>query len=89
MTSMQKLLEELKVKIIETLNFEDITPDNIDEEDQLVGGELGIDSIDILELVMMIEKDYSVKIDNQELGAKVFANLKTLAGYIYEKSPEI
>ena len=86
---MQKLLEELKVKIIETLNFEDITPDNIDEEDQLVGGELGIDSIDILELVMMIEKDYSVKIDNQELGAKVFANLKTLAGYIYEKSPEI
>ncbi|MEA2039704.1 MAG: phosphopantetheine-binding protein [Thermodesulfobacteriota bacterium] len=86
---MQKLLEELKVKIIETLNFEDITPDNIDEEDQLVGGELGIDSIDILELVMMIEKDYSVKIDNQELGAKVFANLKALAGYIYEKSPEI
>jgi len=86
---MQKLLEELKVKIIETLNFEDITPDNINEEDQLIGGELGIDSIDILELVMMIEKDYSVKIDNQELGAKVFANLKTLAAYIHENSPEI
>lgn len=86
---MQKLLDELKVKIIEILNFEGITPDNINEDDQLIGGELGIDSIDILELVMMIEKDYSVKIDNQELGTKVFANLKTLAGYIYEKSPEI
>jgi acyl carrier protein len=53
-----------------------------------VGGELGLDSIDVLELVIMIEKDYSVKIDNRELGAKVFANLRALAGYIQENSPE-
>jgi len=46
-----------------------------------------LDSIDVLELVMMIEKDYSVRIDNKELGAKVFANLRTLAEYIQEKSP--
>jgi acyl carrier protein len=86
--SMGKLIDELRVKIIYTLNLEDVTPDDMGEDDQLVGGELGLDSIDVLELVIMIEKDYSVKIDNRELGAKVFANLGALAGYIQENSPE-
>ena len=81
------LIAELRVKIIDTLNLEDIVPDDIGEDDQLIGGELGLDSIDVLELVMMIEKDYSVRIDNKELGAKVFASLRALAEYIQEKSP--
>lgn len=85
---MANLIDELKVKIIDTLNLEEVIPDDMDEDDQLVGGELGLDSIDVLEMVIMIEKDYSVKIDNRELGAKVFANLRTLAGYIQENSPE-
>jgi acyl carrier protein len=81
---MEKLILELKAKIIETLDLVDVTPDDIREDDQLVGGDLGIDSIDVLELVMMIEKDYGVKIDNKELGARVFASLRTLAEYIHE-----
>ena len=81
------LIDALRVKIIDTLNLEDIVPDDIGEDDQLIGGELGLDSIDVLELVMMIEKDYSVRIDNKELGTKVFANLRALAEYIQEKSP--
>lgn len=81
------LIDELRVKIIDTLNLEDIAPEQIKEDAQLVGGELGLDSIDVLELVMMIEKDYSVRIDNKELGARVFASLRTLADYIQEKSP--
>jgi len=81
------LIDELRVKIIDTLNLEDIVPDDIGEDDQLIGSELGLDSIDVLELVMMIEKDYSVRIDNKELGAKVFASLRALAGYIQETSP--
>ena len=84
---MINLIDELRVKIIETLNLEDILPEDIGEDDQLVGGELGLDSIDVLELVMMIEKDYSVRIDNKELGTKVFANLRALAEYIQEESP--
>lgn len=83
------LINELKIKIIDTLNFEDITPDDMGEGDQLVGGELGIDSIDVLELVMMIDKDYGIKIDNKELGEKVFVNLKSLAVFIYENSQSI
>lgn len=79
---MKTLTDELRTKIIETLNLEDIRPEDIGETDQLVGGELGLDSIDVLELVVMIEKDYGIRIDNKELGAKVFANLRSLADYI-------
>jgi len=79
---MDELIKELKVKIIETLGLMDVTPDDIDESGQLVGGDLGLDSIDVLELVMMIEKDYGIKIDNKELGVKVFASVKALAEHI-------
>lgn len=83
---MNNLINELKVKIIDVLNLPDITSDNFDENTPLVGVELGIDSIDVLELVIMIEKDYDVIIDNKELGEKVFVTLTTLAEYIFLNS---
>jgi acyl carrier protein len=58
---MSAFVDQLKQKVVETLNLVDIDAEDIDVHDQLIGGKLGIDSIDILELVMMIEKDYSVK----------------------------
>ena len=83
---MQQLIEELKVKLIDILNLQDITPEKFDENGQLVGGELGIDSIDVLEMVVMVEKDYGIIINNQEVGEKVFASLASLARYIKENS---
>ncbi|MEE4358689.1 MAG: phosphopantetheine-binding protein [Desulfococcaceae bacterium] len=84
---MDKLLSELKVKIVKTLNLTDIHPEEIDADARLVGGRMGLDSIDVLELVMMMEKDYAVKIDNKEIGAKVFASLRSMAEYITDHSP--
>lgn len=81
---MQQLIEELKVKLIDILNLQDVTPDAFDEHSQLVGGELGIDSIDVLEMVVMVEKDYGIIINNQEVGEKVFSSLANLAAYIKE-----
>ncbi len=86
---MDKLIKDLQSKIVEVLNLIDVQPDDIKADEQLVGGNLGIDSIDVLEMVIMIEKDYGVKIDNRELGVKVFATLRTLAEYIHQKSPEL
>ncbi|MBT8370152.1 MAG: acyl carrier protein [Desulfobacterales bacterium] len=85
----KKLLYELQRKIVDVLNLVDIQPDEIKVDDRLVGGDLGIDSIDVLEMVIMIERDYGVKIDNKELGVKVFATLRTLAEYIHENSEEL
>ncbi len=83
---MPKLIEELKVKLIHILNLQDVRPEDFDENAQLVGGELGIDSIDVLEMVVMVEKDYGIIINNQEVGEKVFSSLAQLADYIAKNS---
>ena len=82
------MLNELKAKVIEVLNLADVNPGDIDPDEQLVGGRLGIDSIDVLELVIMMEKDYHLTIDNKELGAKVFGSLRTMAQFIQKNSKE-
>jgi len=84
---MKQLVEELKVKLIELLNLPDVTPATFDENARLVGGDLGIDSIDVLEMVVMVEKDYGVVINSQEVGEKVFASLTSLAAYIQTHTP--
>ncbi len=79
---MDELITELKAKIIETLNLIDISVQDIDNDAQLIGGDLGLDSIDALELVMMLEKDYGLEIDSKESGVKVFASVRALANHI-------
>lgn len=79
---MEALVQELKVKIIDTLSLLDVTPEDIGSDDRLVGGELGIDSIDVLELVLMLEKDYGVKIESKEMGVQAFASVRALAEFI-------
>ena len=84
MSQIEGLIGELKVKIIETLGLIDVKPEDIKDDSPLVGGDIGIDSIDVLELVMMIEKDYGVKIESKELGVKVFASVRALATHIFK-----
>ncbi len=84
--SVEKLIDDLKKKVLDLLNIRDIRPEEIDNDAPLVGNELGMDSIDILELVTVIEKDYGVKIDNKELGEKVFASFNALARYLHDNS---
>jgi acyl carrier protein len=81
---METMISELKQKIIDTLGLMDVTAEDINEDDQLIAGPLGLDSIDVLEMVMMLEEDYGVVIDNKELGEAVFATLKSLAQYVSE-----
>ena len=81
---MNDLIEELKIKLIALLNLTDVAPEQFDANARLIGGDLGIDSIDVLEMVVMVEKDYGVIINNQQVGEKVFASLNTLATYIRE-----
>jgi acyl carrier protein len=86
------LAQELKQKIIQALDLVgELDPNEIGDDDRLVGGDFGIDSIDVLEIVVMLEKDYGVLIDNKELGEQVFTSLRTLADFVRErrtKAPE-
>ena len=79
-----ELIEELKQKIIETLDLTDIDLQNLTEETSFFDGGLNLDSIDILELAVMVEEDYGVAINNKELGEKVFITIGTLTQYIRE-----
>jgi len=77
-------LEELKANIIETLNLSDLDPSELTPETAFFADGLNLDSIDILELAVMVEELYGVSIENRELGEKVFITLGTLARYIEE-----
>lgn len=79
---MEDLIQKLKVELIEQLNLEDFTPDDIKEDEPLFGSDLGLDSIDALEIIVLLEKEYGVKIESQEDGKKVFQTVRTIAEYI-------
>ncbi len=80
------LVEELKVKLVQTLGLA-TPPEEIDPDMPLLGAGLGIDSIDTLELVVLVEKDYGVKINNREAGVQAFASVSALAAYIRQHRP--
>ncbi|MCK4663952.1 MAG: acyl carrier protein [Bacteroidales bacterium] len=79
---MNELIEKLKGEIIEQLNLEEVEPDDIDASDPLFGEGLGLDSIDALELIVLLEKEYGLKIDDPKQGKEIFYSVKTLAEYI-------
>jgi len=82
---MESLTNELKVRIIETLRLEDITPGQIDDDAPLFGTGLGLDSIDALELVAMLENSYGIVIKDLEEGRPAFQSIRVLANFIQAK----
>jgi acyl carrier protein len=80
------LVPELARKLVETLGL-DLAPESVDPAAPLIGAGLGIDSIDTLELVVLVEKDYGVKIDNRAAGVEAFASLNALAAFIRQRRP--
>jgi len=83
---MEDLILKLKKEIISELSVENITPEDMDAEAPLFGeGGLGLDSIDVLELVVLLEKNYGIKIRASKEGPKIFYSIKTIAEYILEQ----
>jgi len=80
---METLINNLKTQIIEELNLE-VDPQEITADEPLFGEGLGLDSIDGLELVVMVEKNYGIKLENNEQINEIFTSLRTLAAYIDE-----
>ena len=77
-----ELKEQLKQQVIEALNLEDLTPADIDDAAPLFGEGLGLDSIDALELLMLLDKNYGIKFSDRSQSKAVFANINTMADYI-------
>lgn len=79
---MSNLTEQLKNQVIEQLNLEEVSPDDIDPQDSLFGDGLGLDSIDALELIVLLDKEYGIKITDPEEGKEVFHSINTMVQYI-------
>jgi acyl carrier protein len=81
---MDELIAELKKHIVDTLGLEDETPEDIETDAPLFGEGLGLDSIDALELVVMVEKQYGILLKDMETSKKAFASVRALAEFITE-----
>lgn len=79
---MEELILELKQQIIEVLNFEDMTPADIETDAPLFGEGLGLDSIDALELIVLMDKGYGIKLADPKAGKEVFKSVRVMAEYI-------
>jgi len=79
---MDALIDQLKGDIITQLNLEDVKKEDIDNDAALFGGGLGLDSIDALELIVLLEKNYGIKVANPADGKKIFQSVRTMAEYI-------
>ena len=79
---MDKLILDLKKQIIAQLNLQDTKPEDIADDQPLFVDGLGLDSIDALELIVLLQQNYKIKLSNAEDGPKVFQSVKTMAEYI-------
>lgn len=81
---MEQLKQELKEKIIESLNLEDIIPDDIKSSEPLFGEGLGLDSIDALEIIIILEKSYGIRLENPTIAKEIFYSIDSIADFIYK-----
>jgi acyl carrier protein len=79
---MDQLISSLKKQIIEALNLKHLKPEDIGEDQPLFVEGLGLDSIDALELIVLLQQQYNIRLANPEDGPKVFRSVRTIAQYI-------
>lgn len=79
---MEELILELKEQLIDVLNLEEMTPDDIDTDAPLFDDGLGLDSIDALEIIVLLEKKYGIKLANAAEGKAIFTSVRSIAEYV-------
>lgn len=79
---MEELIEQLKRQIIESLNLEEMTTDDIETDAPLFGEGLGLDSIDALELIVLMEKQYGIKLTSPAESKDILKSVRSMADYI-------
>ncbi len=79
--------KKLKELLIANLSLEGVTPEQIGDNDPLFGEGLGLDSLDAVEIIVLMQRNFKVDVKNIEKGSKIFQSVATLADYIYANTP--
>lgn len=79
---MEELVLQLKEQIIEALNLEDVKPEDIDAAAPLFGEGLGLDSIDALELIVLMEKNYGIKLTDPVKSKEILRSINAMAEFV-------
>ena len=82
MNDQQTLEDEIKALIVRSLNLEDVRPEEIETDAPLFGEGLGLDSIDALELIVLLEKNYGIRLADAAAGKEVFRSVRVMAEYV-------
>lgn len=82
----EQLVEQLKEQIVDYLNLEEVKPEDIQEDTSLFGDDIGLDSIDSLELIVLIQEEYGIQIDDPKEGRQVLESVNNMADFIQKKT---
>jgi acyl carrier protein len=87
-TKLAEIREKLKVLLVDQLSLDDVEPEEIEDDCELFGEGLGLDSLDAVEIVVMLQRNFGMEVKDMEKSREVFRTISTLADYVYEKSEE-
>jgi len=80
--------QKLKELLVSSLSLEDISPEDIQDDDPLFGDGLGLDSLDAVEIVVLLQRNFGLEVKDMEKGRQIFQSVTTLAEYVYENTKD-
>lgn len=81
-----EIREKLKELLVENLSLEDVAPEEIKDDEILFGEGLGLDSLDAVEIVVLLQRNFGLEVKDMEKGREIFYSIDTLARYVYENT---
>mgnify|MGYP001116217998 CR=1 FL=1 len=85
-TDLSEIRQKLKTLLVDHLNLQDVTAEQIQDDAPLFGGDVGLDSLDAVEIVVILQRHFGVEIKDMDVGKRVFYSINTLADYIHENT---
>lgn len=81
-----RIKKSLKEMLVTELSLDDVKPEDIKDDDPLFGAGLGLDSLDAVEIVVLLQRNFGIEIKDMEQGREIFFSIETLANYIYDNT---